>query len=228
VGDSERVKIVKSCGDLVGEHLGSLLRNFKVSLFQVCEEVTSAKVFHDDVDVVLVLEDIQQSNDIGMLAHLQNFNLSPLQLNILNGHLLLRHHFDSHFFTGVLVHGGLDETKLSFTKGLLDIVVVEEVRVADDLLDGVHPLSLVLLVQEIVLSWLVSWENQRERIQHGGAIKILLGFILDEYSYQVVHTLVLLLLLVFVDVQLFSQKAVPILLEFGFSGFPDHFTLKLN
>lgn len=42
------------------------------------------------------------------------------------------------------------------------------------------------------------------------------------------HWLVLLFLLVFVNVKFLSKKAVPVSLEFGFSGFSNDFTFYLN
>ena len=40
-----------------------------------------------------------------VLAHLQDFNLTALELNVLHRHLLLRHDFDGDGLPGLLVDG---------------------------------------------------------------------------------------------------------------------------
>ena len=57
---------------------------------------------------------------------------------------------------------------------------------------------------------------------------MLLDLILDEDSDEVVHTFVLLLGLVLVDVELLAQETVPILLELGFGGLSDHLSFELD
>ena len=57
---------------------------------------------------------------------------------------------------------------------------------------------------------------------------MLLRLVLDENTDQVVHTLVLVLLTVFVHIELLAQETVPILLKLGLGGLTDHLTLNLD
>ena len=82
MGNTERVEIVESSGNLMSDGLGSAFRNAEFSLFEISEEIASGEVLHNDINIVLVFEDIQESDDIGMLTHLQNFNFSSLELYI--------------------------------------------------------------------------------------------------------------------------------------------------
>ena len=40
------------------------------------------KTLHHDVDVVLILKNVKQSDNVRVLAHLEDFDLTPLQLNV--------------------------------------------------------------------------------------------------------------------------------------------------
>lgn len=93
--------------------------------------------------MVFVLEDIEQSNDIRMLAHLENFDFSSLQLNISHCHLLLGHDLDCNVFASFLMSGGLDQTELTLTKCLLHFIVVCETGISNNLLNGLYPLNLL-------------------------------------------------------------------------------------
>ena len=113
--DTVGVKIIESGSDLMGKLFGALLGDGERALLQVAEEVTSIQLLHDNVDVVLVFEYIQEANNVWMLAHLQNLNFTPLQFNILNGHLLLGHDLDSDRLARLLVDGGLDEAEFTLS-----------------------------------------------------------------------------------------------------------------
>jgi len=60
-------------------------------------------LLHNDIDVVLVLEDIQKADNVRVLAHFENLNLASLQLDVLNGHLFLGHDLDSDRLAGLFV-----------------------------------------------------------------------------------------------------------------------------
>ena len=79
-----------------------------------------------------------------MLAHLEDLNLTALQLNIGHGHLLLRHNLNRNIFAGLLVNGGLDEAELTLTERLLNIVEVVQSRVPNDFLDCLNPSELLV------------------------------------------------------------------------------------
>jgi hypothetical protein len=83
-------------------------------------------MFHYYVDIVLVFKKIQKTNDVRMLAHLENLDLTTLKLKILRSHLSLGHDLDCHLLAGLLVDSSLDKTKLPFAKSLLDFVKVKK------------------------------------------------------------------------------------------------------
>lgn len=79
-----------------------------------------------------------------MLAHLEDLNLTALQLNIRHSHLLLRHDLNRNIFAGLLVNGRLYEAELTLTERLLNIVEVSQRRVANDFLDCLNPSKLLV------------------------------------------------------------------------------------
>ena len=108
------MEVVESSSNLVRQLLGSGFTDLEVPPFKVGEEVTSLKILHHDVDEVLVLEYIQESDDEWMLAHLENLNLSSLKLNVLNCHIFFSHNLDSNFFASLLMDSCFYQAKLSF------------------------------------------------------------------------------------------------------------------
>ena len=141
-----RVQVVEGSSNLMGKLLGTLLANRELSLLQVAEQITTIKLLHDDVDVVLVLKDIEEANNVWMLTHFENFNFSSLQLDILHRHLPLGHDLDSHGLSALLVDSRLHKAELALAERLLDLVEVKDVRVPDDLLDRSHPTLFLLTV----------------------------------------------------------------------------------
>ena len=86
-------------GQLFSPHFIDL----EVSLLKVCEQITAFKILHDDVNMILVFEYIEQSDDERVLAHLKDFDFSSLEFHILNCHFFLGHYFNSDVFAGLLV-----------------------------------------------------------------------------------------------------------------------------
>lgn len=127
VGDSEGMKVVEGGGNLMGKVLGPLLGNFKISFFEVGEQVSAAEILHYNIDVVLVFEYVEQTDDVGVLAHFKDLDLTSLQFYVLNGHFLFAHDLNGDALATFFVDSGLNEAKLAFAEGLLDVVEVEEV-----------------------------------------------------------------------------------------------------
>ena len=183
---------------------GAGLRNGEFSLLEIREQVTTVELLHDDVNVVLVLEDVKQADYVRMLAHFKDFNLTTLELDILHGHILFRHYLDCNCLASLFVDGRFDKTKLAFSKSFVDLVVVKHVSVSDDIFDCIQPFYLFLFACEIIRTGFVWRKDQFERVQDSCAIQLFLSLILYEHTNQTVHTLVLLLFLVLVDVKLFA------------------------
>lgn len=76
--NSKRVQVIQSSRKLVRQLARTLFTHRKSSFFEIVKEITATQVFHYNVDVVLVFKDIEQPDDMGMLAHLEDLNLTPL------------------------------------------------------------------------------------------------------------------------------------------------------
>jgi hypothetical protein len=163
--DTEGVQVVESSSNLVSDGLSTVLSDCEFPLLEIGEEVATREVLHHDVNVVLILEDIQQTDDVRVLTHLQDFYLTTLKLNISDGHLLFGHDLDSDVLAGLLVYGGLNEPELALAECLLDVVEVGEGGVPDDLLHGLDPPQLLIEALEVVGARLRGREDQGERIE---------------------------------------------------------------
>lgn len=115
MGDTERVQVEQGGGQLMGEFLRALFGDSEITSFEVVEQISTGEVLHHDVNVVLVLEEIQKSDNVRVLAHLQDFDFTSLELNILNRHFLLGHDLDSNLFASLLVDTGLDQTEFTLS-----------------------------------------------------------------------------------------------------------------
>ena len=140
-----------------------------------------------------------------VLTHFEDLNLTSLKFNILNRHLLLGHNLDCHRLPRLFVKGRLDETKLTFSKSLFDLIEIEDIGVSDNLFDCCHPSLLLSAVREVVGSGLVWREDQLERIENGCAVELLLSLVFDEDTNQTMHTLMLLFSLILVDIELLAK-----------------------
>ena len=79
-----RMQVVQSGSNLMGKLLGAFFRDSERTLLKIAEKITTVELFHDDVDVVLILKDIQKANNVRVLTHLEDLDLSALKLNILD------------------------------------------------------------------------------------------------------------------------------------------------
>lgn len=55
---------------------GLVLLNYELTLMQELKEITAVEHLHNDVDRVLVLEDVEELDNVRVLAHLQHLNFS--------------------------------------------------------------------------------------------------------------------------------------------------------
>ena len=92
------MKVIDSGGNLVCYLFGSLFSDFEVLGLEVVKEIASLEILHDYVNVVGILEHVVESDDIGMLADFQYFDLSFEELEVLEGELFLFDNFDGNLF----------------------------------------------------------------------------------------------------------------------------------
>ena len=79
--DTVVVEVLKSQHELVGELLDPLLAEVEISGLEVVEKVGPLHVVEHDVVILAVLEDVNQVDDVWVLAHFQHFNFAPLLEN---------------------------------------------------------------------------------------------------------------------------------------------------
>ena len=72
-----------------------------------------------DVNVIRVLENIDESDDVRMLANFKNLNFSLLELQFFETHVLLLDHFNGNFVLRFDVLCHFDLTELSFSEIIL-------------------------------------------------------------------------------------------------------------
>lgn len=138
-----------------------------------------------------------------VLAHLENFNLSSLQLDISRLHLPLAHNLDSNFLVSFLVSRLLNQAEFALAQSTTNVVEVEQIGIPDNLFDRVHPLLLILLRQQVVHPLLIVLKDQLERMQSRSIVQFLLILVFDEDADQRMHRLVLFFLLRLINVQFF-------------------------
>lgn len=74
-----------------------------------------------------------------MLAYLEDFDLPLEQLLILDVQVPLLDNLDGDLLLRVLVDAALDYAVLALPEGLPEVVEVEDVRITDRFLYGIHP-----------------------------------------------------------------------------------------
>ena len=83
------MKVVQSSCNLVGHLFSTRFRNSEFPLFKVGKEVTTVKLLHNDIDVVLIFKNVQESDNVWVLTHFKDLNLTALKFYVLDGHLFL-------------------------------------------------------------------------------------------------------------------------------------------
>lgn len=137
-------------------------------------------MLHHDVDIVLVLEDVQQTDNVWVLTHLEHLNFAPLKFDIGGCHFLFRHDFDGDLLASLLVDSRFNKAKLTLTEGASNIIKIKQVGVADNSLDRTHPLFLVFGCQQVVHANFVGGKDQLKRVQHRSGVKLLLNFVFNK------------------------------------------------
>ena len=146
--DAVIVQVFYSERQLISQLSDAVLTEVEVTDLEVVEEIRSGHVVEDDVVVLTVFEEVDEVDDVGMLAHLEHFNLTSLLENLDVSHVLLFHLFNSYFLAGLFVRGKLYQPELTLAQSLVKGVEVENVRVPHRVLEPADPLRLVLNFRE--------------------------------------------------------------------------------
>lgn len=102
--DAVVVQVLQSKYELIRQLLHPLLTEVEVPCLEVVEEVGALHVVKDDVVVLAILKDVHKVDDVGMLAHFENFYLSPLLEHLNMCHIFLLDLFYCHLLSSLFVH----------------------------------------------------------------------------------------------------------------------------
>ena len=91
------------------------LRNYKIAITKVREEVAASQTLHYDIYVVLVLKNVVELDDARMLTDLEHFYLPLQQLKILQTQFFLLNDLNGALPPGAFVDRLFDKTVLTLS-----------------------------------------------------------------------------------------------------------------
>ena len=114
MNDRSAVNVCQSISDLLKDEFGIALLKLSFS-FDQSEEVATTGIFHDHEQVLAALEDLEESDHVGVLYLFEQIHLlEDLSLAKVVLHVILLDRLDGNLFTCQLVN-----TKRYFTEGTL-------------------------------------------------------------------------------------------------------------
>jgi len=149
VHNAKTVQVPHSLHNLEDDGLCAFLRQLVVPLGNVIEEIFALHEFQHNEVVLGALKQVDQLDDVLMLAHLEHLDLSPLLEDLNRLHVGLVDGLNRDLAAFPLVLRQLDHAKLTLAKVVEQVVVVVYVELADDLADGFDPARLRLLILEV-------------------------------------------------------------------------------
>ena len=130
MNDTKCVEILDCSADLVGEILDARFWQLEAPSLDVIEEVLSCHELKHDEVVLAILEDVLKLDDVRVLAHFKNFDLSSLLEDLDLLHVGLFHCLNCRLSSVSFVSSEFNHAKLTFSEHLTHVVEIEEVRVA--------------------------------------------------------------------------------------------------
>ena len=212
--DAELVEVLHAHRHLVCQVLDPLLWQGEASLLDVVEEVLTLHVFENNEVGLTILEQVDQLDNILVLAHLEDLDLAPLLEDLNRLHVRLLDRLDRGLDAGDLVRGQLDHAELAFAQRFAQLVEVEQVGEAHGLEEHVHPALLLISAVEVEDARFVWREHDLDREE--SAVRLgapLLSNVLHESASQTVHHSASIVLCVPVAEDLVAVEDGPVLLE---------------
>ncbi len=102
-----------------------MLRQRKAAFLNVVKEIFALHVFKHDKVSLAVFEEVNQPDDVVVLAHFQHFDLSPLLEYLDRLHVSFLDCLDGSLGSSHFVSGHPDEAKLTFAKSLSKLIEVK-------------------------------------------------------------------------------------------------------
>lgn len=131
--NAEAVEVLDTQSNLICQVPDTLLWQREASSLDVVEQVLALHVVEYDEVSLAVLEEIEQLDDVAVLAHLQDFNLSALLKDFDWLHVRLLDRLDGSQGSRDLVSRQFDHAELSLAQSLSKFVKVEQVGEAHGL-----------------------------------------------------------------------------------------------
>ena len=123
--DSKLVHVADAHCDLVCQILNSALRQRKSTLLNVVEQVLALHELEHDKVGLAILKEIDQLDDVVVLTHLEDFDLTTLLKYLNRLHIGLFDSFDGSCSISHLVSGKLHKAKLSFAESFAHLIEVK-------------------------------------------------------------------------------------------------------
>ena len=214
MNNAKLVQVLDPHCDLVGQLLHALLRQGEPLLLNVVEEVFALhEVEHNEV-CLTVFEQVDQLDDVLVLTHLQNLNLTTLLEDLNWLHVRFFHRLDGDLGIGNLVVCQFDEAKLTLAECLSKLIEVEQVGEAHRLQQHLRPLLLLVTRVEVEDARLVGWQDDLDGVEQPPSLGTLLFVdLLYEGAGQTVHHTTLRVVCISVAIDLVAVKNSPVLLE---------------
>lgn len=153
---------------MVDQVLCTLFRQREAPLLYVVEHVFALHVVQHYEVGIAVFEQIDQLDDIVVLAHFEDLDLTALLEDFDRLHVGLLDRLDCDMRSGHLVLSLLDKAKLAFAESLAKLIEVEQVSEAHSLQQHLHPALLLVHRVEVQDAGLVRWQHDFNWIE--GAI----------------------------------------------------------
>ena len=111
--------------------MAPLLGQLEASLLDVIEHILTRHVVKHDVVLVAAIEDVNELDDIGVLAHLEHLDFTTLLEHFDRLHVGLFHSLDCNLLARFQVRTKLHQTELPLTKSVRQLVIFIDIREVD-------------------------------------------------------------------------------------------------
>lgn len=127
---------------LVRKLLDPALSQLELACLDVVKQVATLHVLQHNVVVFTILKQVNETDNIWVLAHLEHLDLSPLLIYLYLLHIFFVDCLDCHLLAIVLVCCQLHEAKLAFAEIALEVIEIKHIVVTDSVLELLGPLLL--------------------------------------------------------------------------------------
>ena len=125
--DSVTVQVLQAEANLVCQRANAIFSQLEIPSLDIIIHIISSHEIEHYVIVFAVLKQVNEVDDVRVLAHLENLYLTSLLEYFNVCHVFLFDLFDGGFIACLLMQGQLDQAELPLSEGLVQCVIVEHV-----------------------------------------------------------------------------------------------------